>query len=408
MLFNQNVKECGPKTTGILYISYDGMLEPLGQSQVLSYLKGLGCERRIHLVSFEKIGDWARTSVRESISKDIADAGIAWYPLRYHKTPSALATAWDIFCGILVGLWLVLRYRLRIVHARSYVPSVMALALKSLTGVKFLFDMRGFWADERVDGGLWLSGGTMYRIAKVLEQRFLLSADHVVSLTHAAVREMQYLEYLQGRMPQFTVIPTCADLTRFTPADHERSHESFVLGYVGTVGTWYLFDKTVECFVQLLRLRPDARFLIVNRGEHAFIRERLASAGLQDAAVELIAAIHSEVPQHMARMDAAAFFIKPVYSKLASAPTKLAEFLGCGVPCLSNAGVGDMAEVLEAEKVGLAISEFDSLTMSKALQKLLELVADPLTRGRCIAAAHRHFSLDEGVLKYRDIYEQLD
>ena len=30
------------------------------------------------------------------------------------------------------------------------------------------------------------------------------------------------------------------------------------------------------------------------------------------------------------------------YSRVACAPTKLAEYLGCGVPCLGSAGVGDM------------------------------------------------------------------
>ena len=43
----------------VLYISYDGMLEPLGQSQVLAYLKHLVADRPIHLISFEKAGDWA-------------------------------------------------------------------------------------------------------------------------------------------------------------------------------------------------------------------------------------------------------------------------------------------------------------------------------------------------------------
>jgi len=59
-----------------------------------------------------------------------------------------------------------LRHRLRIVHARSYVPSVMALAIKRLTGVKYLFDMRGFWADERADGQLWPSPEPLYTIAR--------------------------------------------------------------------------------------------------------------------------------------------------------------------------------------------------------------------------------------------------
>jgi glycosyltransferase involved in cell wall biosynthesis len=392
---------------GVLYISYDGMLEPLGQSQVLAYLKRLAADRPIHLISFEKADDWANTTERERIAQDIASAGIAWHPLRYHKRPTALATAWDIGCGIALGLWLVLRYRLALVHSRSYVPSVMALALKRLTGVKFLFDMRGFWADERVDGGLWPRTGRMFRVAKGFERRFLLAADQVVSLTRAAVVEMQRFDYLHGRMPPVTVIPTCADLTRFTPLPHPRDGAGFVLGYVGSAGTWYLFDVVAACFAQLLRLQPDARFLIVNRGEHAYILERLAAAGVPNAAVELTSATHAEVPRLMARMDAGIFFIKPVFSKQASAPTKLGEFLGCGIPCLGNAGVGDMAEILEGERVGVALDAFDPASLTLGLNKLQKLVADPATAARCVAAAQKYFSLDEGVQRYAAVYQQL-
>ena len=392
---------------GVLYISYDGMLEPLGQSQVLAYLKRLAADRPIHLISFEKADDWANVAERERLARDISASGIVWHPLRYHKRPTAVATAWDIASGMRLGLWLVLRHRLRIVHARSYVSSVMALGIKRIKGLRYLFDMRGFWADERVDGNLWPRTGRMYRVSKGFERRFLLAADHVVSLTHAAVTEMQRFPYLQGRMPPVTVIPTCADLTRFKPLPRTQERAGFVLGYVGSAGTWYLFDEVVACFAELLRLRPDARFLIVNRGEHAYIRERLAAAGVPAESVELTTATHAEVPQQIARMDAGIFFIRQVFSKQASAPPKLAELLGCGVPCLGNAGVGDMAEVLEGERVGVALKSFDEAALAKGLQDLLQLAADPATRARCVEAAQKHFSLDEGVRRYAAVYGQL-
>lgn len=391
----------------ILYISYDGMLEPLGQSQVLAYLKRLAVGRRIHLISFEKPEDWANVTERKLLAQDIAAAGIVWHPLRYHKLPSAVATAWDIYCGIILGLWLVLRHRLRIVHARSYVPSVMALTLKRLTGIKYIFDMRGFWADERVDGGLWPRSGRLFRIAKGFERRFLLAADHVVTLTQAAVSELRRFDYLKEHMPPITVIPTCADLTRFKPLLREPAGGGFVLGYVGAVSLYYLFDEVVACFAQLLRMQPDARFLIVNRGQHIYIRERLALAGVSEMNIELTTASHEEMPQYMARMDAGIFFIKPVFSKQASAPTKLAEFLGCGIPCLGNAGVGDMADVLEGEQVGVAIKSFDTTSMTAALQQIMQLAADPAITARCVTAAQRHFSLDEGILLYDKIYRDL-
>jgi len=90
---------------------------------------------------------------------------------------------------------------LGIVHARSYVASVIALFLKKFTNVGFVFDMRGFWADERVDGGLWRPDSPLFRVAKWFERQFLLAADDVVSLTHAGVDEIQRFVYLRNAPP---------------------------------------------------------------------------------------------------------------------------------------------------------------------------------------------------------------
>lgn len=390
----------------VLYISYDGMLEPLGQSQVIAYLERLAGERRIHLLSFEKPDYWRDVPARNAARARLREAGIRWHPRRYHKRPSALATAYDIAAGIVSGAWIGLRHRIGIVHARSDVPAAMALCLRHLRRARFVFDMRGFWADERVDGGLWPADGPMYRVAKALERRFLLAADHVVSLTRAGVREMQRFPFLQVRFPAVSVIPTCANLSRFRPAASKAN--GLVIGYVGSAGTWYLFDEVVACFAELLRMRPDARFLVLNRGEHAFILERLARGGVPAELVQLVAADHADVPAWMGRMHAAVFFIKPVFSKQASAPTKLAELLGCGIPCLVNAGIGDMQEVVEGEGVGIALREFDAGSLRDGLQRLLALVQSPWIAERCRDAAQRHFSLDAGVEAYRAIYAGLD
>ena len=219
--------------TPILYISYDGMLEPLGQSQVLGYLEKLAGGYDIHLVSFEKREDRADKAKVAAMKTRLKSAGISWTPLAYHKTPTAPATAYDIAVGTSVCLRIALRHRVKIVHARSYVPALMALAVKRVTGAKFLFDIRGFWADERVDGGLWPKDGRLYRTTKGLEKRFFKAADHVVTLTHASAREIAGFDYLKERCPPVCVIPTCADLERFIPLRQDVS-QPFTLGYVGS------------------------------------------------------------------------------------------------------------------------------------------------------------------------------
>jgi glycosyltransferase involved in cell wall biosynthesis len=391
---------------GILYISYDGMMEPLGQSQVLSYLERLTRDRPIHLVSFEKRDDWRDRARREEVRRRIAAAGIRWHPLRYHKRPSAPATALDIVVGSVVALFLTLRHRLPIVHARSYVAALMALPARMPGGARFLFDMRGLWADERVDAGLWPKHGGLYRFAKAMERRYLERADAVVTLTRASREEIASFPYLVGHVPPITVIPTCADLARFSRRPAEEG-QGFIFGFVGAAGTWSLFDEVLAVFTAVRSLRPEVRLLIVNRNEHAYIEERLRHAGIDPDAVELVAAEHKDVPAFISRMTVAAALRKRTYSQIACAPTKLAEYLGCGVPCIVNEGVGDVVEIVEGNRVGVVLHDFTETGRHEAAAALIRLSRELGIRERCVATARALFSLEDGVEAYRRIYDGL-
>lgn len=395
------------KRPGVLYISYDGMLEPLGQSQVITYLERLSQDHRVHVLSFEKPEDRARADKVAAVEARMESAGISWHPLTYHKRPTVPATLFDVTQGLFASLWLVLRHRLGLIHARSYVSALIAWLAKLLTGTPYIFDMRGFWPDERADGGIWPREGRIYRAVKKIERVLLRGADHIVTLTHASKGVIEGFPFLQGGKPvRVTVIPTCADLARFSPGER-RADNPYVLGYLGSIGTWYLFDEVIACFAALRRRLPDARLLVVNRNEQDLVRRLVAEAGLPESAVEITAADHAEVPAQVRRMSAGAAIIKPVYSKLASAPTKLAEYLGCGVPCLGNVDVGDMEMMLEGEGGGVALRAFTDAEREAAVDRLLALHADPETPARCRAAAERHFSVEQGAEDYRAIYRSL-
>jgi glycosyltransferase involved in cell wall biosynthesis len=199
------------------------------------------------------------------------------------------------------------------------------------------------------------------------------------------------------------VIPTCADLDKFT-IQGPPQRDPFVLGYVGSVGTWYLLDEMLDCFRALQKELPDAHLLFVNRREQSFIRERIRQGGIEESRVEIVAAEHDDVPKLIGRMNAGMALIKPVYSKISSAPTKLAEYLGCGVPCLGNAGVGDVDDILESNRVGVALGDFSDTGIRRNVHRLIELTLDPDIQRRCRVVALEQFSLERGVEGYNAIY----
>ena len=399
-------------SNGCLYISYDGVLEPLGQSQVLSYLERLSNERMIYLISFEKPLDKKNKFLYKEISDRIEEANIQWYPLTYHKKPTMLATLWDMIYATMLSFWLVFRYKLKIVHARSYVASVSALILKKILGVCYIFDMRGFWADERIDGDIWHKDSYLYHISKRLEKSFLLNADIVVSLTHKAIIEMEKFPYLNKKMPCFKVITTCTDLELFKPKfnfyDIKKQSRPLTIGYVGSVGVWYLFEEVLDYYKLIRDVVPDVRLHIINKGDHDHIHKCLNNASIDKKSVILETRDRLGVVRAMQSMDAGIFIIKPLYSKISSMPTKLGEFLGCGIPCICNNGVGDMADIVNNEGVGIVLNSFKKKEKKESIAHLLDLINDPKIRERCRKTALKYFSLADGINSYKNIYHSLD
>src|SRR5262245_53291401 len=159
----------------------------------------------------------------DKIKAELRDQGIDWFRRRYHKRPSAIATAWDIFAGA----WFIRRFIARekpdILHGRVHVPTLMgALARKfSRRKPKLLFDIRGFFPEEYTDAGIWPENGLLYRAAKRVERWLLKEADGFVVLTEKA-REILFAE--KGPKP-VEVIPCCVDLGRFEIAGEQTRME---------------------------------------------------------------------------------------------------------------------------------------------------------------------------------------
>ena len=398
--------------SNILYISYDGILEPLGQSQVLSYLERLSDKRTIYLISFEKSSDKKNKSLYTKISVRINESNIKWHPLTYYKNPIVLSTLWGIFHATVLSFWIVFKYDIKIIHARSYVSSISALVLKFFCDIQYIFDMRGFWADERVDGGIWRKDSYLYYMTKFFERSFLLNADVVVSLTHKAVYEMKSFSYLKKDIPNFKVITTCTNLELFKLKSNSdgalRQNKPLTVGYVGSIGVWYLFEEALDYYKLIQEVVPDAQLHIINKGGHTYINECLNNSGIDKGSVLLETRDHLDVAHAMQSMDVGIFMIKPLYSKIASMPTKLGEFLGCGVPCICNNGIGDMSDIINDRGVGVVLDSFDTDEKKESILHLLKLIKDPLIKNRCRETALKYFSLEDGVNSYNNIYKSLD
>ena len=392
--------------TPTLYLTRNGLLEPLGQSQVMGYLKGLSHDHQITLITFEKPEDLADTQAMAKAEADCKAHGIVWRQKSFHHLPKLLAPAWSMFEMFWSALQAARRGDAELIHARSYLPAAAAWAVNRLTGTPFIFDMRALWLEELITAGRLQRGSIVHKVLTRLKKVCLRDAAAVVSLTDAAVRYLQdqYPTELQGQ--HITVIPTCADLQRFKRSDKPPSER--VYGCVGTVlSGWFLMDWLAALFNTVAQNDPEARFEVVTRDDAEKVRAVLDIDGKLGDRLSIFPSASERVHEALQKQAMSVMFFTSGTSKLGSAPTRLGEALGCGIPVVANEGVGDVANIIRRYGVGVIVKDGSGASMTAALAELETLRSNPDLPSRCRKAAEEVFSLEAGTEAYRKLYTDI-
>lgn len=408
--------------TRSVFVSQTGLSEPLGRSQIVPYLVGLAHRgHELSVVGFEVEGTDAAAIA--AVTAELGAAGIdyAWAPRsRAHGLPTKI---WES-AGALGRLSAhALRRRPRIVHARSYLPGAVAMALSAmLPGARFVFDCRGLLGDEYVDFGHWRRESLNYRLLKRVERDLFRRADGIVTLT-ARLAEWLHQENLVDQSTPLEVIPCCVDLQHFqvdlATRQDARSRlgagDRFVLAYAGSLGAWYCETQMAHLYAALRSKRPSL-FAVYTRSPSDKLRNALRASGVPDNELVVQPTAFDAMPAALAAADAAISFAEPRFSKIASSPVKVAEYLACGVPVVLNRGVGDSDALIDelchpsndAGAIGVDAGGLSPTELDRAAAALATLTVGAAERARARAAAERHFSLQSvGIARYQRLYQAL-
>ncbi|MFA5147274.1 MAG: glycosyltransferase [Candidatus Omnitrophota bacterium] len=402
-----------------LYISYNGINEPIVRSQVIPYLRELSKKGiRFYLLTFEKerLDRSERNRIRSMLDAQFAGgAGVEWLSLTYHKWPSVPAKVFDIAAGFIYASYIIMAHKIDIVHARAIVAAAAGLGPAKLFGRKFIFDTRGIDSEEYVDGALWPRGGFRHTSARFFEDVITRSSDRVIVLTDIFLGIMKE-RYKSGR-ERFSAIPCAVDTGLFKfraekdpgVVERLRLKDKFVIVYSGSLGTWYMLGEMVGLFAEAMKHIGNAHLLIITGADRGIVTDAMKEGLVDERRVTVIDAAYEEMPGYLSACDLGIFFIKPVFSKLSSSPVKFAEYLASGLPVIINSGIGDTDGIVKRYDVGAVVGNFTARDYSGAVEYVISMLKNGKEglKKRCAAAAEKEFSLTEAVERYSRIYSSL-
>jgi len=308
------------------------------------------------------------------------------------------------------------RLRPAVLHAASnYANAVIALALRDVTRLPVVYEVRGFWEDtwlSRHAASADLTRSDRYLRTRALETHCMTEADLVVTLGEA-MRD----EIIERGVParNVVIVPNAVSesFLRPLPADGGRLRASLgiqpgeqVVGLVSTL----VAHEGIGTLLEAVKLLNDrgvrARALIVGDGpERTALQRQAAELGLDAVFTGRVPS--SKVRDYHAVLDV--FVVPRTPDRVCQlvTPLKPVEAMASGLPVVVSS-VRALAEIVQDGETGLLFPPLDAGALADQLGQLLD---NPELRRKLGASAREWVARDRtwahNAARYRDIYARL-
>ncbi len=392
---------------------YDGLTDPLGQSQVLPYMKGLSKNYQIDILGFEKEKSFKNQKL--NIKNKLIGYDINWIPLKYTKNPPIFSTIYDFLRAWVLITKLSRQENYNLIHCRSSAVGPLALMLQKRLKSKLLFDMRGWWADEKKESGNWASFiyVPIYKFYKLIEKKLFKSSDIAISLTHAGAKEISSAN-LKEDFKTF-IIPTCVDFKVFKKFDEtirlevrkelEIGFSETVLLYSGSLGGNYSMDIIFGFYKSLKRYKKNLKILFLTKDEQQMVHNEARDSGIDISNIRVISSSYDQVHRYLMAGDFGFVNYLKTFSAIGRSPTKLGEYWACGLPVIGQKNIGDLDYLLDRYPLsGLLINKIDKKSFDEVTDKIKNLNFDKeLLR----EYSRDYYDLNKGIKSYEKVYETI-
>jgi hypothetical protein len=399
----------------VLYIAFDGVLQPLAFSQVVRVVAGLAQRGlRYHMLSVERPADLDKPERRAAVEAMLQPVGVPWTIVSAASMRSPRLALHALARMTSSALWIAARDGIKLVHARGYQSALVAHALRQLRGTPYLFDARGYWIEERSGPGHWFSTSTSYAMGKLVEQALFRAAKGVVTLTELQAADLASGQF--GPPPRLLeVIPTCADYDAFYLRDSRPAKPSSggsvpdfvqrrlagkrVMGVVGALNTSYFVEEALTLARLAMQMSSAVHLLVLSAQQREY-EAAIRSSGVPLDRCTLASAEHRAMPDWLQWIDWGLLLLPETAAKRASMPTKLAEFFATGVRPAFFGCNSEATRWVERAGSGHVLRSMDAAELEAAARIISDSTPDyaSLRAAREITAPH--FGLAAGLEHY--------
>ena len=377
----------------IIFFSYDGLNDPLGQSQIEPYIKYLSNQNYlITLISFEK---------KKIFNKYIQYLDKHIYIKFNHGKVGKLI---NVISGILAIRSAIKKQRPDLIHIRGFIPGLIFYL--SRKKIKYLYDFRSFAVGEHVDTGNLKKNSFLHKLFVKIDNNLVKNSAGIVVLEECA-KKLLFKTYKVPNVP-IEIIRTCADQSAYKKKNNYSFSINKTINFVSLGGARnpYRSDIILYIIKCLLENGINCKLDFINKNDKIIILKNAKKINFPIDKLNIYSMNHNNISEHLIKFDFGLIFYHSTKWRRVCSPTKLGEFLSAGLPVISLEGIDIIDDLNKKFKFIHCIKSKD-LNSKNFLEDFKKFIQSSFENNLCQKLALSEFNINNANLKYKNIYQKI-
>jgi len=338
--------------------------------------------------------------------------------IKYHVIPimfsgrSIVGPIIEFLYTILLTM-IILRYKVKIIHAHNQNTIRLALLLRRFLNVKNIYDIHGIPVEESVYEVDPSEYSKMYLKLIEMQSQIIKKSDFVFCVSEPMKK---YLISMYGaKESKIIITPTSIDTKKYDYKKENKIRAKSKLGLKGKFivvsmwysGAWQIFEKSIDFFLMTKCKIQNSHFLILTANQDA--ENILIEKNINKKDYSIFTVFPHQLNEYLLAADAGLLLRDQSIVNKVAAPVKFGEYLASGTPVVITKGIGDTEKIINKFGVGVIISGLHESALDMGVKKLLNLYK---VKGDCLfedckKAANSHLSIDMCIEKFLNVYDTI-
>lgn len=403
----------------IFIFAYYSLKDPIFQSAVLPYFEDFPEKDRFRFV----VLTWEQEKyklTREQESKErqiLKGHNIVWHRTTWHSGKFKLIKkGFDFLYGLLLSLFLILRYKASAIYSEGFPGAVMGHYLSKLTNKPHHIHTFEPHSQYMVEAKVWSEESWEAKLLNSLEHKIAFHATSIMTATNAMIDR---LKPMISKYTHTLRVPSCVDTDLFKYDENDReklrahfniSESDILLVYIGKFGGMYM-DEELFDFFSICQTSKNLTFKyhIYSPDNLNEIHNHFEDVGIPSSNYHVGVLTKNQVPSYLSMADFGLVPVRQYPGKRFCSPIKNGEYWACGLPIIIPKGISDDYLFAEDNKIGILLNDTSERSMKKTLLSLEKWFIQEniiAVRQRCREFVEKDRSVEKYKKLYKDIFLQ--